>query len=37
VRPETGVPAEGRVLRKPFNLRDLRAAAAAVWKAPGPS
>ena len=37
VRPEAGVPAEGRVLRKPFKLRDLRAAAAAVWKAPGPS
>ncbi|MEK7667991.1 MAG: ATP-binding protein, partial [Gemmatimonadota bacterium] len=37
VRSEPGAPAEGRVLRKPFNLRDLRAAAAAVWEAAGPS
>jgi len=37
VRPEAAAPAGARVLRKPFNLRDLRTAAAAVWKAAGPS
>lgn len=37
-RPSAGrdeTPA--RVLRKPFNLRDLRAAAAAVWETAGPT
>ncbi len=29
--------AGARVLRKPFNLRDLRAAAAAVWETTGPA
>jgi two-component system NtrC family sensor kinase len=32
VGPLGGIPAE-RVLQKPFNLRDLRAAASAVWAA----
>ena len=34
---DAGAPPGVRLLRKPFNLRDLRSAAAAVWGGPGSS